>query len=237
MFNKQYQKVSVILLCIVLCALKINAQSAVHCKLVSCQLKKNYPATYDYFFIVDKDPVARDTIRLIEGREFDLTVEQLAQRWLVYDNIVGNQVWHDMRLIRGQEDYKVCFDAGMKDGLFLFHQISEKRPLTIEHVSIGCFHSDASSISIELKDGEKKLTLFVGGKKRRSKILTESEWERMLRFERTMHKYGLKVLGGCTTREYYEVKLGDNHYSFEDGSCDWRGWMTLLESLHIWKKR
>jgi len=132
-----------------------------------------------------------------------------------------------------KKQIEFCVDyVNYKDNknILLIDDFQNGETIILDFSSQGCFHSSETPNILKLTKSNNKISASYLGKNydmSETQIALFREFEIELRYNHS---------SGCTTVDSYGItKLGKSYksYAFTDGSCEWRGFHHLLDTLKI----
>ncbi len=178
-----------------------------------------------------KDTVVKN-IKTRTG-EFVVPGLEAGQYTLVFTNTFNQHLEKILLVLTDLEDVTCCTDSFVDPGGQTFiGKISAPDRIKLFFESTGCFHSVKSFIEIQKRDSTIIASFYSSGEKKMvTKVLTKSDREAVILFEKQLRQ--IKNLeGGCTTVDYYNYTAnGKSMLQVKDSSCKWNGYFLLTRKL------
>ncbi len=215
-----------------------------------CRTKEAYSwygADTVIFYKLPEDTIAFKIIPR-HYRKFPIKIENVitSNYKLVYKNNFNQLVVKQILLIdQKTNSIIICPDTLVEYQQNTLSKLQDKDTISINFHSQGCFHTTVSKILIRREVNNYVAKLYdVNGnyftKKRKTKfqirgdsllksvILTNKNIQDFIRFENELN---FVTGGGCTTRDWYDIKGKYLNVKVGDGGCRWEGFYYLRKSF------
>lgn len=103
--------------------------------------------------------------------------------------------------------------------------LKENQKVEFIFESLGCFHSLESKVQINKNEGE-----YYFKTRGIEKRLSQKEVDAVIKMECELN---LLQPGGCTTKDHYTIKFGDQKKEYFDRTCAWHGWKNLFKQINL----